>query len=87
MITKQDIGPFERPVACVWVIIRLEQRAVTSPVTSPKKPKPEFETVSDKIISSRIYLFGYCGAYTRKFMVSCAQPQNLGSNGQNGPKL
>ena len=49
MITKQDIGPFERPVACVWVIIRLEQRAVTSPVTSPQKPKPEFETIPTEL--------------------------------------
>ena len=44
MQTKLDIGPFERPVACVWVPIRLEQRAVTSPVTSPQKRKTEFET-------------------------------------------
>ena len=49
MITKLDIGPFERPVACVWVIIRLEQRAVTSPVTSPQKPKPEFETIPTEL--------------------------------------
>ena len=49
METKQDIGPFERPVACVWVPIRLEQRAVTSPVTSPQKPKPEFETIPTEL--------------------------------------
>ena len=49
MITKLDIGPFERPVAFVWVPIRLEQRAVTSPVTSPQKPKPEFETIPTEL--------------------------------------
>ena len=49
MITKQDIGPFERPVACVWVPTRLEQCAVTSPVTSPQKPKPEFETIPTEL--------------------------------------
>ena len=36
-------------MACVWVIIRLEQRAVTSPVTSPQKPKPEFETIPTEL--------------------------------------
>ena len=49
MRTKLDIGPFERPVACVWVPIRLEQRAVTSPVTSPQKRKPEFETIPTEL--------------------------------------
>ena len=52
MQTKLDIGPFERPVACVWVPTRLEQRAVTCPVTSPQKPKPEFETIPTE--SSRL---------------------------------
>ena len=36
-------------MACVWVTIRLEQRAVTSPVTSPQKPKPEFETIPTEL--------------------------------------
>ena len=36
-------------MACVWVPIRLEQRAVTSPVTSPQKPKPEFETIPTEL--------------------------------------
>ena len=36
-------------MACVWVIIRLEQRAVTSPVTSPQKRKPEFETIPTEL--------------------------------------
>ena len=49
MRTKLDIGPFERPVACVWVPIRLEQRAVTSPVTSPQKKNPEFETIPTEL--------------------------------------
>ena len=52
MRTKLDIGPFERPVACVWVPIRFEQRAepaVTSPVTSPQKRKPEFETIPTEL--------------------------------------
>ena len=49
MRTKLDIGPFERPVACVWVPTRLEQRAVTCPVTSPQKPKPEFETIPTEL--------------------------------------
>ena len=49
MQTKLDIGPFERPVACVWVPTRLEQRLVTSPVTSPQKPKPEFETIPTEL--------------------------------------
>ena len=49
MRTKLDIGPFERPVACVWVPIRLERRAVTSPVTSPQKRKPEFETIPTEL--------------------------------------
>ena len=49
MQTKLDIGPFERPVAWVWVPIRLEQRAVTSPVTSPQKRKPEFETIPTEL--------------------------------------
>ena len=46
-VNRARYWSFERPVACVWVPIRLEQRAVTSPVTSPQKRKPEFETVSD----------------------------------------
>ena len=36
-------------MACVWVIIRLEQRAVTSRVTSPQKRKPEFETIPTEL--------------------------------------
>ena len=49
MITKLDIGPFERPVACVWVPTRLEQRLVTSPVTSSQKRKTEFETIPTEL--------------------------------------
>ena len=36
-------------MAWVWVPIRLEQRVVTSPVTSPQKPKPEFETIPTEL--------------------------------------
>ena len=46
---KIDIDPFERPVAYVWVPTGLEQRAVTSPVTSPQKRKPEFETIPTEL--------------------------------------
>ena len=36
-------------MACVWVPTRLEQRAVTSPVTSPEKIKLEFETIPTEL--------------------------------------
>ena len=42
---------------------------------------------SDKIIPPRLCMFENFGATTKKFIVWCVQPQNLGANGQNGHEL